>query len=99
MLQMTRINNFIQDQLNLDADLKGTAISSISFRPRAMGFQVSAESKPAAAKFSQRFKKGSQEDFVLFLAEDAQKHPEKLVPFTADMLAEAKALIEGVALD
>jgi hypothetical protein len=38
-------------------------------------------------------------DFVLFLAEDAQKYPEKLVPFTADMLAEAKALIEGVALD
>jgi hypothetical protein len=98
MLQMTRITNFIQDQLNLDADLRGTAISPISLRPRAMGFQVSAESKPVA-KFSKCSKKASQEDFVLFLAEDAQKHPEKLVPFTADMLAEAKALIEGVALD
>jgi hypothetical protein len=99
MLQMTRITNFIQDQLNLDADLRGTAISPISLRPRAIGFQVSAESKLVDAKFSQRSKKASQEDFVLFLAEDAQKHPEKLVPFTADMLAEAKALIEGVALD
>jgi hypothetical protein len=41
----------------------------------------------------------SQKDFVQFLAEDAENHPEKLVPFTADMLAHANKLLAGVELN
>jgi hypothetical protein len=37
--------------------------------------------------------------YAQFLAEDAEENPEKLVPFTSDMLAKAKSLLKDVTLD
>jgi hypothetical protein len=37
--------------------------------------------------------------YAQFLAKDAEENPEKLVPFTSDMLAKAKSLLKDVTLD
>jgi hypothetical protein len=48
--------------------------------------------KPAKSATSQEDREQLQ--YAQFLAEDAEKHPEKLIPFTADMLAKAKSLLK-----
>jgi hypothetical protein len=53
--------------------------------------------KPAKYVIAQENR--AQLQYAQFLAEDAEKHPEKLIPFTADMLAKAKSLLKGVELD
>jgi hypothetical protein len=94
---MARSSTFLREQRNLVAEQKGASISAGYASPpyQAKGFKVvtpthSTKPKPIRVR---------EEQFVEFLVEDVEKHPEKLVPFTADMLAHAKELLNGVELD
>jgi hypothetical protein len=95
---MARSSTFLREQRNLACQQKDalTATGYESPLGQAKGFQAvvpysSAKPKPIRLL-------ATQEAFAAFLAEDAEKHPEKLVPFTADMLAHATKLLNGVEL-
>ncbi len=93
---MPRSSIFLREQQRL---ITGTSSGSFvvvkSSSPK--GFHVAGTKRPVKSPIHQEDREQLQ--YAQFLAEDVEKHPEKLIPFTADMLAKAKSLLKGVELD
>jgi hypothetical protein len=96
---MPRSSIFLREQRKLVTRTSGDEWDVVrpSLRLQAKGFHPVTTKKPAKPSVHQEDREQLQ--YVQFLEEDAEKHPEKLVPFTADMLAKAKSLLKGVELD
>jgi hypothetical protein len=96
---MPRSSIFLREQRKLVPGTSGDefVVVKSSLRLQAKGFHVVGTKKPAKSPTHQE--DSEQLQYAQFLAEHAQKHPDKLIPFTADMLAKAKSLLKGVELD
>jgi hypothetical protein len=96
---MPRSSIFLREQRKLVTGTSGGSFVVVGPSPRlqAKGFHVVTTKKSAKSPTHQE--DCEQLQYAQFLAEDAEKHPEKLIPFTADMLAKAKSLLKGVELD
>jgi hypothetical protein len=90
---MPRSSTFLREQQRLTI---GTSNGSFvagkaASRLQTRGFHVVKPAKPMISQEDQK-----QFQYAQFLAEDAEKHPEKLIPFIVDMLAKAKSLLKDV---
>jgi hypothetical protein len=96
---MPRTNNFLQEQSSLgvfDHHSQGATMPVGSMRQQPMGFQIPSTDEKGKKATKRRAK---VEDFVLLLADDAEKNPDKMIPLTVDRMNRATALLEGVELD
>lgn len=96
---MPRSSIFLQEQRKLVTGTASDKFVVVGQSPRlqAKGFHVVGTKKPI--KSSAHREDCEQRQYAQFLAEDAEKHPEKLIPFTTDMLVTAKSLLKDVELD